>query len=234
MKTCAIALLAVAGTASANVGAPGEIDRSNYPIFTATMAGELGDTQATPTAGVVGPVFSNITGDDEGFFSVSSDPGDGDGNPQPINFDDYSSILSGPGLLDEFTFVGGVDTAGGVMFFDFFDAGQSFVDGFGVQLPSAGNFIWTIDITNDDVAFTADGFVQASVDDDGSFGAASIGTWFLTADDATIGDNGAAAFAGGSPEGADLNHAFELVNIPGPSSAALLGLGGLFAVRRRR
>jgi len=234
MKVCALALLAFAGAATANVDTPGDIDRSNYKMYTATIVGTL-DTQVQPAGStVVGPVFSNITGNDEGFFSVSSGPGDGNGTPQPIDFDDYTSILSGPSFLDEFSFVGGVNVVGGVMFFDFFDTGGLPVDGFGVQLSMAGNFIWTIDITNNDIAFNEAGFVQASVDDDGTFGPAAIGTWFLTADDATIGDNGAPAFAAGSPLGADLNFTFELVSIPAPSSAALLALGGLFAVRRRR
>lgn len=187
----------------------------------------------TADRGIAGPVYSNITSDVEGFFSVGSGPADGDGAPQVVSFDDYQSIAPAGGFMDEFTFVGGVDVAGGVLFFDFFDAaGANVVDGFGVALSQAGNFIWTIDITNNDVAFDGSGFAQMLVDDDGAFGPAANGTFFLTADDATVGDNLAAGFT--SPLGADLNHAFEIVAIPAPASAMLLGLGGFAATRRRR
>ncbi|MEL6496930.1 MAG: VPLPA-CTERM sorting domain-containing protein [Planctomycetota bacterium] len=225
MKTVVVAMLAVAGSAAA------DIDRSGYTIYSAT--GSAIDGGVVSERGIAGPVYSNQTSDVAGFFSIGSGPADGDGDVQVINFDDYTSIAPGGGFLDEFGFIGGVDVDGGVVFFDIFDTGGVFVDGFGVSLASAGNFIYTINITNNDVAFPESGIVQMSVDDDGAFGPAANGTWFLTADAATIGDNGAGAgFTG--PGGEDLHHTFELVAIPAPASAMLLGLGGLAAVRRRR
>ncbi len=227
MKTVVVAMIAIAGSASA------DIDRSNYTIYTATASDIGGTVDGSLQSSIAGPVYSNMTGDDVGFFSTSSGAGDADGNPQVVNFDDYTSIATGGGLMDEFRFIGGVDVAGGVLFFDFFDSSSTFVDGFGVALSQAGNFIWTIDITNDDVAFAESGFLQMLADDDGSFGPAAVGTWFLTADAATIGNNGASAGFSG-PGGEPLHHTFEIVAIPAPASAALLGLGGLAAVRRRR
>lgn len=228
MKTAVVAMIAIAGSATA------DIDRSNYTIYGAT-ASQIGGTVDGVAQGVAaGVVYSNMSSDLEGFFSVSSGPADGDGNPLAINADDYTSTAPGGGLMDEFRFVGGVDTVGGVMFFDLFDAGGTFVDGFGVALSQAGNFIWTINITNNDVAFAESGFVQASIDDDGSFGPATGGAWFLTADDATVGSNDVGAIPGGSPAGNDLNHTFEITAIPAPASVALLGLGGFAAARRRR
>lgn len=218
-------MLAIAGSAAA------DIDRSNYTIYSATPTAIGGVVSAD--RGIAGPVYSNMSGDDVGFFSIGSGPADGDTNPQLINFDDYTSIAPGGGFLDEFAFIGGVDVAGGVVFFDILDDSLNFVDGFGVALSQAGNFIWTIDITNDDVAFPGSGNVAMFVDDDGSFGPAANGTWFLTADAATVGDNGASAGFSG-PGGEDLHHTFELVAIPAPASAMLLGLGGFAAARRRR
>ena len=225
MKSVVVAMLAVAGSAAA------DIDRSNYTIYSATASSIEGGVVADRS--IAGPVYSNITSDTAGFFSTSSGPADGDGAPQLINFDDYTSIAPGGGFLDEFVFVGGVDVAGGVVFFDILDDSLGFVDGFGVALSQAGNFIWTINITNNDVAFPESGNVAMFVDDDGGFGPAANGTFFLTADAATVGDNGASAgFTG--PAGEDLHHTFELVAIPAPASAMLLGLGGLTAARRRR
>jgi len=68
-----------------------------------------------------------------------------------LGMDDYNGVLTPDGdvmLLTQFKFIGGVNVAGGVVFFDFFDApGTTYLDGFGVQLPQAGNFLWTITIT---------------------------------------------------------------------------------------
>ncbi len=230
MKTVftAAAVAALAGSAFAN------IDRSLYTIYsdaavTAVDIRQAGDDASRSFTGVS---YSNLTSDVEGFFSQSLTTPDGDGAPTPLDFDDYQSIAPGNAFLDEFGFVGGVDTVGGVVFFDIFDAGGAPVDGFGVALASAGNFIYTIDITNNDVLVPAGGFVQMSVDDDGAFGPATGASWFLTADDATVGDNLGAGFT--SPAGNDLNYAFELVTIPTPGAAGLLGLAGLAAIRRRR
>lgn len=225
MKTAVVAMLAIAGSAAA------DIDRSNYTIYSATAV-EI-DSNLSADRGIAGPVYSNMTGNDVGFFSISNSPADGDGAPQLVNFDDYTSTAPGGGFLDEFAFIGGVDTAGGVLFFDILDDSLNVVDGFGVGLPQAGNFLWTIDITNDDVAFPETGNVAMFADDDGAFGPATNGVWFLTADAATIGNNGASAGFSG-PGGEDLHNTFELVAIPAPGTAALLGLGGLAAVRRRR
>ncbi len=237
-----IGIVAVAGAAAAASALPANIDRSGYTIY-APAAQQAIDSIAPNE--FVGVAYSNMTSSSEGFFSVSNTTPVADGNLDVVNFDDYQSIAPNGGFLDSFRFVGGVNTAqtdpllppnpGGVVFFDFFDAGGNLVDGFGVNLSQGGNFIWTINITNNDVAVASGGFVQMSFDDEGLFGAAvSRAQWFVTADDATVGDNLVGAFPGGSPLGADLNQAFELTLVPAPGAVAMLGLGGLAATRRRR
>jgi hypothetical protein len=232
-----IAIVAVAGAAAAASALPANIDRSGYTIYTPASAQAIDTIAPVENTGIV---YSNMTADTEGFFSVTS-TGTVDGALDVVNFDDYQSTAPGGGFLDEFRFVGGVGNSndpfdtGGVVFFDFFDAGGAPVDGFGVVL-NAGNFIYTINITNNDVAVAGSGFVQMSFDDEDlfGFGAASQASFFLTADDATVGNNLLGAFPGGSPLGADLNHTFELNIIPTPGAAAVLGFAGLAATRRRR
>ena len=225
MKTAVVAMLAIAGSASADLTG---LDRSNYTIY-------QDGVNATITATPIGGDFAN-----RGSADQYSDLDPGPTGYQAfalatgiIGSDDYTSIAGDDIQLAEFGFVGGVDQAAGIMFVDFFDAGGSFVDGFGVALNNPGNFIYTITIGSSVIAPNA-GFVQFDVPGTslGPLGPVNTGVqgqWFLGDAGATIGNAGA-------PVAAALNHNFRINGtvVPAPASVALLGLGGLAAVRRRR
>ncbi len=212
-KIAAAILVACAGTAFADI-----VDRSGYEIYTAT-ATEIG-TQARGSS----TLYSNQDGPYSAF-----DPAPAADNP--LGFADYYSIATQNIDVSEFIFVGGVDTAGAVLFFDFFDGDGTNLDGFGVALPSAGDFIWTITIISG-LEIAANGFVQMTIDD-GSFGPAGAGRWFLTENAASVGDEGSPDF----PPGFNgFNFAFTIngAEVPAPAGLAVVGLGGLAAARRRR
>ncbi len=234
-----IGIVAVAGAAAAASALPANIDRSGYTIYAPASAQAL-DVSSPEFAGVA---YSNLTNSVEGFFSIANTAPVANGALDVVSSTDYQSIAPNGGFLEQFRFVGGVNAAqtdpflppnpGGVVFFDFFDAGGNFVDGFGVNLSQAGNFIWTINISSE-VAVAAGGFVQMAFDDENLFGAgaATRAQWFVTADAATVGNNLNAEFT--SPLGNGLHHAFEMTLIPAPGAVAIMGLGGLMAARRRR
>ncbi len=229
MKT-AVSAVAVAALAGAAFAAPqlDTVDRSNYTIITgdAVSATPLDGNFAAP-ASFNGISYSNMTSDVDGFSAFPPSNGDANG---VIGADDYSSIAPGPADLAAFGFVGGTTAAGGVVFFDFFDSAGVFVDGFGVGLTNAGNFIYTITIGTP-FSIPADGFVQMVDGTAAGFGPAAQSQWFQTADDATVGDN---LLPSGSFNGFDINYTFELDVIPAPGAAALLGFAGVAAARRRR
>ena len=217
MKT--ISILTVAGLAAVATANP--IDRSNFTIYTgAALEAAPMDTSKLVTAGVQ---YSNL-GLGNNFASTETG--------LTVGVADYDSVADDDINMGIFTFVGGVSAVGGVLFFDFFDAGGNFYDGFGVQLPQAGNFIWTITLNTPQV--TLDAGSVAMFADDGFFTGlpASTGTWFLNAVPATIGSAGLPD--GTDATGAALDFKFAIEAVPAPASVALLGLGGLVATRRRR
>jgi MYXO-CTERM domain-containing protein len=214
-KTAIALLVAAAGVASADV----VIDRSGYEIHTAQGVA-IGDTAQARG-------FSSLYNNQDGPYSAFPPAGAVD---NPIGVADYQSIATNNIDVGEFVFVGGVDTMDTVVFFDFFDAGGTFLDGFGVALPEAGNFIWTI--TPTDLEIAADGLVQMTVDD-GTNGPAGLATWFLNENTASVGNAGAIDVSAGL---SSFNFAFSIngTEVPAPGAVALLGLGGLVASRRRR
>ncbi len=223
-KTLIVAAgLAVASSASADLtSAPHSnlLSPDQYTI-TATPIG------APDIAGVFGTAYSNMDPGPNGYVAFAA------GGPG-LGFDDYDSIATG-GTIDVSTyrFVGGVDTAGGVAFFEFYDSTSAFVDSFGVAFTNAGNFIYTITINTfpGGVVVPDAGLHQIVVDDTGAFGPATLGQWFLGDAGPSVGTED--VNVGGS---APFSHNFEINGdyVPAPATAALLGLGGLAATRRRR
>lgn len=221
-----VAGLAVASSASADLtnNTRGNLlDPSMYSLH----ATEL---DAPNLGGILGTAYSNMDPGPNGYQAFAPAGG-------VIGFDDYDSIAADNTTIDlqSYRFVGGVDTSGGVMFFEFYDSSSAFVDSFGVALPQAGNFIWTITINSfpGGVVLPAEGLHQVFADGAGDFGPATNGQWFLGDAGPTVGseDNN----VGGTADGT-FSHNFELNGefVPAPASAALLGLGGLAAARRRR
>lgn len=167
-------------------------------------------------------VFSAMTGPFAAFPPASGS----------VGFDDYVSTYTDSPymLLNSFRFVGGVDTVGGGATFNFYNADGSFHDAFAVNLPAAGNFIWSISfesapgLKDSDFGIPAAGYVEMVID------TGVNGAWFLSTSLPTIGTESRAQGQGSLTTH---SHRFEL-NIPAPGASALLGLGGLVAFRRRR
>jgi uncharacterized protein (TIGR03382 family) len=217
-KVCAaVVLLAAGGTvlASPIYGVYSSYNILDSESLTFTSLDQVAANPAN--ALVAGPVYSNMNSGPNGYVAFPAATG-------VLGFDDYDSINDAPIVMDSFQFVGGVSTVGGIMFVDFFDAGGVFVDGFGVALPSAGNFIWTISLAGT-VTVADAGLVQMTAD------AATTGLWFLGDGGPTIGSED--VFNGGGGDG-QFSHNFAINAVPTPGTAALLGLGGLIGFRRRR
>lgn len=215
-KTAIAMLVAAAGIASADINLE-NVDRSGYQTFTATGI-EIG---AQNRGGVAPTQYDNIAAGPGGYVAFPAS------NVNPLGVADYQSVATNNIAMDEFTFVGGVDVAGETVFFDFFDAGGNFVDGFGVALSQAGNFIWTITIGGG-VEAAAGGFVQMSIDTGGFVN--GNGQWFLSDGVAAVGD----ALAEDAGGGNNFNFGITGTEVPAPGAFALLGLGGMVASRRRR
>lgn len=219
MTVAIAAMVSVAGVASARVIYSGDAV-SARSLEGPQIAGLL--TSGVPYSALSGPFSA---------FGLST-PSDGNGQLRVIAIDDYDSTANDDINLGIFTFIGGVGQANGVVFFDFFDSTGALVDGFGIRLSQAGDFIWTLTLGTEIVVPDA-GFVQMSVDDDGLFGVATTGRWFLSATAPTVGttaSNPPNLTIGGQPA----NYRFQLEAVPTPAAAALAGLGGLVAMRRRR
>lgn len=210
--------LALSIAAASAVAGPVYGDHSTYTIFTdgvnATITADPIDSGVGGSESV-GIIYSNIPGPYAAFpASIGS-----------LGVDDYISTSTDAGdTLAVYRFVGGAAGGAGIMFFDFFDVGGAFVDGFGVLFPAFGNFIWTITITDPTaISIPNAGFHEVSTD------AATTGQWFLNDIGASIGST-----VLGHDRSGDFDGTFEVDVIPAPASIALLGLGGLVATRRRR
>ena len=113
-----------------------------------------------------------------------------------------------------------------ILWFDFYDDSEVYIDSFGVQFPESGDFYWTISgpigIVIPDIG------IMEIVADTGS-----EGQWLLGEAGPTVGTEDP-LFGTGAGYDPPIAHCFELSNtIPEPASMALLGLGGLTLLRRR-
>ncbi len=214
-KLCAMLMvLAFAGVAFAD--AP--IDRASTPIYTA-VAQDL--SSAALRGSFDGVAYSNMELGTN--YAVIINPGE-------MEADDYESIvpIGDTLILSEYSFVGGVTAANGILWFDFYDDEAAYVDGFGVQFPQAGNYIWTITISE---PFVVPNAGYHSIEADDTYGN-TTGKWFLNSEIPTVGST--TDWPGYiDDDDVPLNFKFELVSVPEPATLALLGLGALALIRRR-
>lgn len=166
----------------------------------------------------VGEVYSNIPGPYVAFPSRSGS----------LGFDDYASTMTNPvESMTSMRFVGGVSTAGMSLTFNFYSTSAVLVNSFSATFGQAGAFIWTINMGATGLDVPKDGILEIVAS------GTNAGRWFLTATPPSIGST-SQSFGGATlTDGTHVNHAFEIVT-PAPGAAALLGLGGLVATRRRR
>ena len=199
-------------------------------------------------AGEVVPIFSNgngavvrAVGDESAITRPLTGRSEGivydamlfEGNVQtpttgPGGFidEDYVSTITTPSTLREFMFVGGVETAGHTVFFNFYDTSNNFAGGFGVSLPSAGfTLIWTITLDDPSaINIPAAGFVELVADDgtNNTDGMPTNAAWRYKDIGPAIGSTAGDVYR------------MKIDVIPTPGALALTGFGGLLAVRRRR
>lgn len=224
MKTRNLAIAALMLGAGSAIAAPvslSQADRSGYNVYSAYSSALRGG----------GPfsLYSDLDAGPDGYVAFPDTDIDSDGELENAGVADYNSISAGDISLTQFQFVGGVNQANGIVFFDFFTSGGDFIDGFGVQLADEGSFIWTIDLS-ESIDIASAGLIRMTVDDENLAGGGSTaaGRWFLGNAGASIGDAG---LAEADP---NFNFAFALnSNVPTPGTLALLGLGGLCTSRRR-
>ena len=146
-------------------------------------------------------------------------------------FNYYQASGAGSSMyLGAFGFVGGTNTAGGSVTFNFYSytgTGTEYgalANTFTVTLPQAGDFLWTIDL---DPGFEIPtlGYVEMVNGTGGS------SRWFLTSTVPTVGTSLGAPFPANYAA-----QSFQLVEgvVPAPGALALLGMAGLARSRRRR
>jgi hypothetical protein len=197
----------------------------------------LGGETPSPWTGSLEALSINLAGE---FVSTFA-PGDERYNAVPgpyaalpagdglrgFNYYETSSP-GGPMFLGEMRFVGGTNTVGGSVTFNFFNwagvVGEigDLVNSFSVTLPQAGDFTWTITLGEGFVIPTL-GYVQMVN------GTGGLSRWFLTNTAPTVGTSF------GSPFEANPSQAFALIEgVPAPGAIALLGMAGLLGSRRRR
>ena len=130
--------LASGVTATVSAQTPIPVDRTGYQIFDATQISVTATALSGWAAGSrAASTFYSSLGTDGSFGFSSTAVG-----PSAL-IDDYSgdgSASNGLVELEEVTFVGGVDNAGDIIFFDFFSTGGALVGGFGMSLATVNPF----------------------------------------------------------------------------------------------
>jgi hypothetical protein len=261
MKTL-VSAAAVAAIAGSAFGLGETLDRSSFPIYTIDTPG-ITITKA-PLSGTTrgslgsGTAATSVYGWDDNTAS-SGGPGTIGGSgflASPagtgiIGIEDYGSTLSASGPPNgtptnqfdsmnslAYEFVGGVSATSGILFFDFYYNDFSFGNGFGIQFPSAGAFIWTITFDPTGFIVPTEGYHVITANSNPNIGPLSSGQWYLSDSGANPihGTNDLAWDSGSFDYGSgtvDLGYLFAL-GVPTPGTVGLMGLAGLAGVSRRR
>ena len=192
----------------------GIVDRSNTPILTATPQ------QARAGAAVYSSLGPGIGGYIPGPTAVGS-----------LGWDDYGTMSCVN--LTAFKFVGGVTAPGAVMWFEFYDAPPAtgnFLTSFGVLVNTPGAFIWTITFSSPPFVIPHDAYLQICANSTFTpYPTTIAGYWFETTPDAvTVGVNNTAVGTA-APNVKQFS-----MHIPEPVTLALVGMGALVLLRRRR
>jgi len=198
-------------------------NRMNAPIYTAVSASPL---DGSPSERLSGIIYNNLPlGSPLYYLSASSGT---------VSVDDFNTVsgFSGMWEMNQFKFVGGVANPNEVLFFTFWDQNWSYMDSFGVQLPYGGAYIWTITISSPANHVIHNGGYVRMWADDGSVITPSTGIWYMDALAPAKGTT-MGTYPGYTDGGMDLNHKFQIV-VPEPASLALLGMGVMTLVLRRR
>lgn len=140
-------------------------------------------------------------------------------------YDDYDTTMTEDFDLCEVVFVGGINTVGDTLYFDFFYPDQTWANGFSIGLDQAGAFIWTITLGDCPTLFTVPdaGIMQISTD-------AAAFIWYAEATSAEIGTEDITLYGPSAEE----SWTFELgACVPEPATLSLLALGAFALIRRR-
>lgn len=147
----------------------------------------------------------------------------------PRGFNFYQTSGTGSSMyLGAFRFVGGTNTAGGSITFNFYNysgSGTEFgslANSFSITLSQAGDFIWTITL---DPGFEIPTLGAVEMVN----GTGGLSRWFLTSTAPSIGTSLGSPFPNYPSQG------FAMIEgVPAPGALALLGMAGLARSRRRR
>jgi hypothetical protein len=200
-------------------------DRSDTPIYTSVTAEPIGGGNLRDAPF---PLYSNMT-TTATLFPVTFAGG-------AVSVDDYN-LFDGMNPpyppMYKFQFIGGVAQAGQAVFFTLYNYTGMTTGSFGVQLPYAGGYAWSITSADGaplSVPVRSQGYVQMWADD-GSVLTPSTGIWYVNTDTPTVGTTGP-TYPGLTHAGVYVNHKYS-IHLPEPTTLLMFGLGALILARRR-